>query len=79
VLSLLAVIVSLAERMMRRRDATGAFCTAIPASVLPTTAIASPAHIPPVLVTGWGALARTEEEVVALMNKLRNEEKASAS
>jgi hypothetical protein len=32
-----------------------------------------------VLVTGWGALARTEEEVVALMNKLRNEEKASAS
>jgi hypothetical protein len=31
------------------------------------------------IVTGWGALARTEDEVVALMEKLRNDEKASAS
>ncbi len=31
------------------------------------------------IVTGWGALARTEEEVVALMDKLRANEKASAS
>lgn len=31
------------------------------------------------IVTGWGALARTEEEVVALMDKLRAGEKASAS
>ena len=31
------------------------------------------------IVTGWGALARTEDEVVALMDKLRNDEKASAS
>lgn len=31
------------------------------------------------IVTGWGALARSEEEVVALMDKLRADEKASAS
>lgn len=31
------------------------------------------------IVTGWAALARSEEEVVALMDKLRNDEKASAS
>jgi transcriptional regulator with XRE-family HTH domain len=31
------------------------------------------------IVTGWGALARTEDEVVALMDKLRTDEKASAS
>jgi hypothetical protein len=29
------------------------------------------------LVTGWSSLARTEEEVVALMDQLRNEGKAS--
>ena len=31
------------------------------------------------IITGWAALARTEDEVVALMNKLRNDEKASTS
>jgi len=30
------------------------------------------------IITGWGAIARTEDEVRALMDKLRNEEKASA-
>jgi hypothetical protein len=31
------------------------------------------------IISGWSALAQTEEEVVALMDKLRNDEKASAS
>lgn len=31
------------------------------------------------IVSGWSALARSEEEVVSLMDDLRNEEKASAS
>lgn len=31
------------------------------------------------LITGFGALARTEEEVVTLMDKLRMDEKARAS
>lgn len=31
------------------------------------------------IITGWSALARSEEEVVALMDKLRDEEKVSTS
>jgi len=31
------------------------------------------------IITGWGALARSEEEVTALMDKLRSDEKATAS
>ncbi|MGI8815955.1 MAG: hypothetical protein ACR2G2_11955 [Pseudonocardia sp.] len=29
------------------------------------------------IISGWSAMARTEDEVVALMDKLRNEDKAS--
>ena len=29
------------------------------------------------IITGWSALARTEDDVIALMDKLRNDEKAS--
>ena len=31
------------------------------------------------IITGWGAIARTEDEVIALMDKLRSEEKASTA
>ncbi len=30
------------------------------------------------IITGWAAIARTEDEVRTLMDKLRNEEEASA-
>jgi hypothetical protein len=29
------------------------------------------------IITGWGALAHSEEDVVALMDKVRNEERTS--
>ena len=31
------------------------------------------------IITGWGAIACTEDEVIALMDKLRSEEKASTA
>ena len=31
------------------------------------------------IITGWGTIARTEDEVIALMDKLRSEEKASTA